>query len=114
MKTASHIKSASYQSSRTAAERLRNHCEKRKYVCKAISWFGICINPDSSQPRFGLELTYPWVQSDIMDEATGKMLAGYKSLAEARSSPVKRKVGRNDPCICGSGKKYKKCCLGSE
>ena len=27
--------------------------------------------------------------------------------------PVKRegpKIGRNDPCICGSGKKYKKCC----
>ncbi len=23
-----------------------------------------------------------------------------------------RKVGRNDPCPCGSGKKYKKCCLG--
>jgi len=21
------------------------------------------------------------------------------------------RVGRNDPCICGSGKKYKKCCL---
>jgi len=21
-----------------------------------------------------------------------------------------RKIGRNDPCICGSGKKYKKCC----
>ena len=20
-------------------------------------------------------------------------------------------VGRNDPCVCGSGKKYKKCCL---
>ncbi|MGL4426045.1 MAG: SEC-C metal-binding domain-containing protein [Cetobacterium sp.] len=19
-------------------------------------------------------------------------------------------MGRNDPCICGSGKKYKKCC----
>lgn len=24
-----------------------------------------------------------------------------------------RKVGRNDPCPCGSGKKYKKCCLKS-
>ena len=26
--------------------------------------------------------------------------------------PVKaeKKVGRNDPCPCGSGKKYKKCC----
>ncbi|WP_276321945.1 SEC-C metal-binding domain-containing protein [Nitrosococcus wardiae] len=22
------------------------------------------------------------------------------------------KVGRNDPCPCGSGKKYKKSCLG--
>ncbi len=21
-----------------------------------------------------------------------------------------QKVGRNDPCPCGSGKKYKKCC----
>ena len=25
-----------------------------------------------------------------------------------KSSP---KIGRNDPCPCGSGKKYKKCCL---
>lgn len=24
------------------------------------------------------------------------------------------RVGRNDPCFCGSGKKYKKCCLGQE
>ena len=24
----------------------------------------------------------------------------------------KGKIGRNDPCPCGSGKKYKKCCLG--
>lgn len=23
-----------------------------------------------------------------------------------------QKIGRNDPCPCGSGKKYKKCCLG--
>ena len=23
-----------------------------------------------------------------------------------------RKVGRNEPCPCGSGKKYKKCCIG--
>ncbi|MCC2646713.1 MAG: hypothetical protein K0R02_778 [Rickettsiaceae bacterium] len=21
------------------------------------------------------------------------------------------KIGRNDPCFCGSGKKYKKCCI---
>ena len=31
----------------------------------------------------------------------------------ARRLPPRRsatKVGRNDPCPCGSGKKYKKCC----
>jgi len=26
------------------------------------------------------------------------------------SSRTKSRVGRNDPCPCGSGKKYKKCC----
>ena len=25
---------------------------------------------------------------------------------------AERKIGRNEPCPCGSGKKYKKCCLG--
>jgi preprotein translocase subunit SecA len=32
---------------------------------------------------------------------------------EEPPQPVKvgRKVGRNDPCPCGSGKKYKKCCM---
>lgn len=24
------------------------------------------------------------------------------------------KIGRNDPCFCGSGKKYKNCCWGKE
>jgi uncharacterized protein len=33
------------------------------------------------------------------------------------SQPQRRdapKVGRNDPCSCGSGKKYKKCCADAE
>ena len=28
----------------------------------------------------------------------------------SRAEPI-QKAGRNDPCPCGSGKKYKKCCL---
>jgi preprotein translocase subunit SecA len=42
--------------------------------------------------------------------------AGPESSQEAKpktAAPVRRsveKVGRNDPCPCGSGKKYKKCC----
>ena len=39
--------------------------------------------------------------------------AGGKS--EVKRQPVRKvKVGRNDPCPCGSGKKYKHCCLGKE
>ena len=35
---------------------------------------------------------------------------------ETEKKPVKKaeKVGRNDPCPCGSGKKYKKCCGANE
>jgi len=38
---------------------------------------------------------------------------GEVSAAEAKKKPVRAdggKVGRNDPCPCGSGKKYKNCC----
>jgi len=32
--------------------------------------------------------------------------------AEVKKQPIRKdkKVGRNDPCPCGSGKKHKKCC----
>jgi len=33
------------------------------------------------------------------------------SVSEARTD---RKTGRNEPCPCGSGKKYKHCCLNSK
>ena len=38
--------------------------------------------------------------------------SGAAGAEEAKPQPVKKgaKVGRNDPCPCGSGKKYKKCC----
>ena len=38
------------------------------------------------------------------------------TFAEATHSPTTIfredvRIGRNDPCPCGSGKKYKKCCM---
>jgi len=35
---------------------------------------------------------------------------------EAKPAPVRTAaaIGRNDPCPCGSGKKYKKCCGRNE
>ena len=30
--------------------------------------------------------------------------------ADAKRTPSKKAAGRNDPCPCGSGRKYKRCC----
>lgn len=38
-------------------------------------------------------------------------LAKRKSADAAPTRQAEKKAGRNDPCPCGSGKKYKKCCL---
>jgi preprotein translocase subunit SecA len=44
--------------------------------------------------------------SDVVSEAA------QAAEAQAKAKPVRTgpKVGRNDPCPCGSGKKYKQCC----
>jgi SEC-C motif/Protein of unknown function (DUF1186) len=43
---------------------------------------------------------------------TGKYLPSTKSNDQPTTKNIlKKEVGRNDPCPCGSGKKYKKCCL---
>lgn len=34
----------------------------------------------------------------------------YKEQKESTTIHKPKKIGRNDPCPCGSGKKYKKCC----
>ena len=34
----------------------------------------------------------------------------FKEQRQSKTVIKKEKIGRNDPCPCGSGKKYKKCC----
>ncbi|MEZ3485692.1 MAG: SEC-C domain-containing protein [Lachnospiraceae bacterium] len=45
---------------------------------------------------------------DIYSEEELKRL--YKEQKESGTIRKEKKIGRNDPCPCGSGKKYKKCC----
>ena len=44
----------------------------------------------------------------IFDEETRKRL--YREQKASGTIRKPKKIGRNDPCPCGSGKKYKKCC----
>lgn len=46
--------------------------------------------------------------NDILSE--DKRAALYKIQKTSKTVIKPPKVGRNDPCPCGSGKKYKKCC----
>jgi len=99
-----------------ASKNLNIHCEKRKYSQKASKWFGLSISPKDASIKFGINLSYEWKQSIEMD----KLMSNMKKPQYLKPSQkinfntyVKKqiKIGRNDPCHCGSGKKYKRCCL---
>jgi len=56
--------------------------------------------PEEDAPATG---DVPWFEDDLPDGDQDEV---------PRPGIHKEKVGRNDPCPCGSGKKYKKCCGG--
>ncbi|HOA90620.1 MAG: preprotein translocase subunit SecA [Bacillota bacterium] len=51
-------------------------------------------------------------RAEAREKAKLSALQSNRNAAEAQAAPVqaKKEPGRNDPCPCGSGKKYKKCC----
>jgi preprotein translocase subunit SecA len=50
----------------------------------------------------------PWAEAR---ESRGESMEVASAARPAARDASGQKVGRNDPCPCGSGKKYKKCCL---
>jgi hypothetical protein len=95
----------------TAKLILQGHCERRKYACKANEWFGICVDPERLSLKFALRLDYQWEASKEMDTLIKSLLTTQKIKDSNKAKKVK--TGRNDPCFCGSGIKFKKCCLWS-
>lgn len=97
---------------KVAGPSLQKHCYARKYTEHAQTWFGVCVRPMDQALRFGVNLEFPWEQNGTMDALTkhmgkpGNLTALVREAAKARA-----KMGRNESCPCGSGKKYKKCCL---
>lgn len=51
-----------------------------------------------------------WLESH-KEELNSNQEAPPKPSTVVRENP---KVGRNDPCVCGSGKKFKKCCANKK
>ena len=71
------------------------------YKERIVEWLGEDFNPEL--------FVVDWVNARLK----GKRPIPIWTPAQ-KSTEKKRKIGRNEPCPCGSGKKYKKCCLDKD
>lgn len=95
-----------------ARERLATHCRIRKYDTKSDAWYGLLLAPGTGDIRRALAIEWKWKA----DADMAKALAAWPRkpmmpIGTLSQGALRRKVGRNEPCPCDSGKKYKKCCL---
>ena len=72
-----------------------------KEIEKAILVSDIGINPNNDGKV--IRLAFP----ELTEERRKEL---YKESRNSTTVVKGKKIGRNDPCPCGSGKKYKKCC----
>ena len=75
-----------------------------------IALLGGVIDIDKEEPPTNEEL------ADFAMMVPSLAQSVYNIAFDAREDEIefqseKSKLGRNEPCLCGSGKKYKKCCL---
>ena len=78
-----------------------------KYKSKADAWLALgCI---ATSPNLVDALAFnqdPWEADPVVEELVKTHLRGTGKMIR---TPSGRKIGRNEPCPCGSGKKFKKC-----
>jgi hypothetical protein len=85
---------------------LTEYCMVKKYQMKANLWLGFAAMANSSK-NFELVMfgNGPWVYDSQLEQIAKK----YYTKSAPINLKTREKIGRNDPCPCGSGKKYKKC-----
>ena len=68
------------------------------------------IDPtDLSVGPFRLEIVRPMRPRPMEEAVTNRSDDGEDRKRPKRAPAKSQKIGRNDPCFCGSGKKYKNC-----
>jgi len=83
-----------------------------KYATRARAAVTIGINQRDTEKPFELALWMEgeWDYDETLEELLGRDRAKPKTMQVLKRG---KKFGRNDPCPCGSGKKFKRCCIGS-
>lgn len=91
--------------------RFRNHLIERtlreKYRSRAVRAVGLAFDPAFQGRGFvgAVWFEFPWVRDEKMETiVTGEV-------TKFLPRPGEKKRGRNDPCPCGSGRKFKNCCI---
>lgn len=90
-----------------AQQILEMHCVARKYKSRIDKWFGIFIHPISNIILIINYLNNEWVFSTELENLSMDLKQTNESIRRVDN----KEIGRNSQCPCGSGKKYKKCCL---
>jgi preprotein translocase subunit SecA len=76
------------------------HNIPKRTIHQSSSAFG---GPDATNADTNTRTASSGAPSDVVGEAM-------EAVSKAKPVRTGPKVGRNDPCPCGSGKKYKQCC----
>jgi uncharacterized protein YecA (UPF0149 family) len=71
------------------------------------------FDPEASESDLHLQATLfallPAAVATVQEHA-GKLNKARSTIMGFPAAPRRGGIGRNDPCPCGSGKKYKRCC----
>lgn len=107
---------------RTFAPEVRNDFDRAEAerTAKDTEWLGLEVirsseEGDQGVVEFSFRFRYNGQELTQHEVSTFRRDAGRWLYVDSKigSGVVQRhvdKIGRNDPCPCGSGKKYKKCC----
>lgn len=85
-------------------------CEARKYKSRGDIWIGLGSIKDSKNIIDGIAYNDDKWEYDKEMEDICLNIFGHGD-GRAKFVNLNKKLGRNDKCPCGSGLKYKKCCL---
>lgn len=82
----------------------RTLLEKYRRKCVRSIGFGVLVSDTSRPFHCATWAEWPWAHDPEMD----RLIKTEPAPIPSRGSKI---PGRNDPCLCGSSKKFKRCCL---
>ena len=91
---------------RTNAEEVEAPLEEPREVPAAAAPARPQPAAEEEKPKAKMEDVF----ASMMSQVSGREVRVVKRPPRAAAAGAQPMVGRNDPCPCGSGKKYKKCC----